>query len=116
MSFIGSVIAFLVSLLVGGLAIYIAASVVSGSRSYEHAVFTALFGAIIWGLVELFLSGIPLIGEFLPLIAWVGVIKWRYDESWLNAGIIGFIAWGAAILVLTVLPFAGIDAVGVPFT
>ena len=116
MSLIGSLVAFVVSLLVGGLAIFIAASVVSGTQNYEYAVFTALIGAIVWGIVELLLSSVPLIGEFLPLIAWVAVIKWRYGESWVNAGIIGYIAWGAAILVLTVLPMAGIDAVGIPFT
>lgn len=116
MSLIGSLVAFVVSLLVGGLAIFIAASVVSGTRNYKYAVFTALIGAIVWGIVELLLSGVPLIGEFLPLIAWVGVIKWRYGESWVNAGIIGFVAWGAALLVLAVLPMAGVDAVGIPFT
>ena len=116
MSIVGSLVAFVVSLLVGGLAIFIAASVVTGTKAYGHAVFTALVGAIVWGLSELFLSWIPLVGEFVPLIAWVWVIRRRYGTSWLNAGIIGFIAWGAAILVLAVLPFAGItDAFGVPF-
>ncbi|WP_418282183.1 hypothetical protein [Halorubrum sp. DTA98] len=116
MSLIGSLVAFLVSLLVGGLAIFIAASVVTGTKEYGHAVFTALVGAIVWGVSELLLSWVPVVGEFIPLIAWIWVIRRRYGTSWLNAGIIGFIAWGSAILVLTVLPFAGVtDAVGVPF-
>ncbi|SNR51799.1 hypothetical protein [Halorubrum vacuolatum] len=117
MSLIGSLIAFVVGLLVGGLAIFIAASVVADTRDYSHAVFTALFGAIVWGLSELLLSWVPLVGDFIPLIAWIWVIRRRYGTSWLHSGIIGFIAWGSAILVLAVLPFAGItDAVGVPFT
>ncbi|MFC6753711.1 hypothetical protein [Halorubrum tibetense] len=117
MSLIGSLIAFVVGLLVGGLAIFIAASVVTDTRDYSHAVFTALFGAIVWGLSELLLSWIPLVGEFIPLVAWIWIIRRRYGSSWVHAAIIGFIAWGAAILVLAVLPLAGVtDAVGVPFT
>ncbi len=116
MSLIGSLVAFVVGLLAGGLAIFIAASVVTGTREYGHAVFTALVGAIVWGLTELLLSWVPVVGEFIPLVAWIWVIRWRYGASWLHAAVIGFVAWGAAILVLTVLPFAGVtDAVGVPF-
>jgi len=33
-----------------------------------------------------------------------------------SRGVIGFIAWASAVLVLAVLPFGGVtDAVGVPF-
>lgn len=116
MSIIGSAVAFVVSLLVGGLAIFIAASVVADVRDYGHAVVTALVGALVWAVSELLLSWVPLVGEFVPLVAWVWVIRGRYGVSWIHAGIIGFIAWGSAILVLTVLPLAGVtDAFGVPF-
>jgi len=47
MTAVGSLVAFLVSLLVGWLAIFVAASVVVGTRSYSHAVFTALVGAVV---------------------------------------------------------------------
>jgi len=116
MSLVGSAVTFVVGLLVGGLAIFIAAAVVTGTRDYGHAVFTALFGAIVWALAALFLSWLPLIGEFMPLVAWVWLIRRRYGASWVHAGVIGFVAWAAAVLVLAVLPFAGVtDAVGVPF-
>jgi len=116
MSLIGSAITFAVSLLVGGLAIFIAAAVVTGTRDYGHAVFTALVGAIVWGLTALFLSWVPLIGDFLPLLAWVWVIRARYGALVGSRGVIGFIAWASAVLVLAVLPFGGVtDAVGVPF-
>lgn len=116
MTLIGSVVTFVVGLLVGGLAIFIGAAVVTGDRDYGRATVTALFGAIVWGLSALLLSWVPLIGEFIPLVAWVWLIRRRYGTSWLHAGIIGFIAWASAILVLAVLPFAGVsDAVGVPF-
>ncbi|MFC7325583.1 hypothetical protein ACFQMF_13455 [Halorubrum rutilum] len=115
MSLIGSAVTFAVSLLVGGLAIFIAAAVVTDTRDYGHAVFTALVGAIVWGLAAFFLSWVPLIGDFIPLLAWVWVIRARYGSSWVHAGVIGFVAWASAVLVLSVLPFAGVDAVGVPF-
>ncbi|MFW6318045.1 MAG: hypothetical protein ACOC06_06210 [Halorubrum sp.] len=116
MSLIGSAATFVVGLLVGGLAIFIAAAVVTGTRNYGHAVFTALFGAIVWALASLFLSWIPLIGDFMPLVAWVWLIRRRYGASWVQAVIIGLVAWASAVLVLAVLPFAGVtDAVGVPF-
>jgi len=105
-----------VGLLVGGLAIFISAAVVTGTRDYGHAVFTALFGAIVWALAALFLSWLPLIGDFMPLLAWVWLIRRRYAVSWVQAGIVGFVAWAAAVLVLALLPFAGVtDAVGIPF-
>ncbi|MFW5917445.1 MAG: hypothetical protein ACOCRD_03440 [Halorubrum sp.] len=116
MTLIGSVVTFVVGLLVGGLAIFIAAAVVTDTRDYGHAVFTALFGAIVWALAAFFLSWIPIVGEFAPLVAWIWLIRRRYDTAWIPAGIIGFIAWTSAVLVLAVLPFAGVtDAVGVPF-
>ncbi|TKX81555.1 hypothetical protein [Halorubrum sp. SD626R] len=115
MTLIGSAVTFVVGLLVGGLGIFVAAAVVTGTRDYGHAVFTALFGAIVWALAALFLSWLPLVGDFMPLIAWVWVIRARYGSSWVHAGIIGFVAWASAVLVLSVLPFAGVDAVGVPF-
>jgi len=116
MSLLGSVVTFVVGLLVGGLAIFIAAAVVTGTRDYGHAVFTALFGAIVWALAALFLSWLPLIGDFMPLLAWVWLIRRRYAVSWVQAGIVGFVAWAAAVLVLALLPFAGVtDAVGIPF-
>ncbi|WP_144922984.1 hypothetical protein [Halorubrum salsamenti] len=116
MSLIGSAVTFAVGLLVGGLAIFIAAAVVTGASDYGHAVFTALVGAIVWGLAAFFLSWVPLIGDFVPLLAWIWVIRARYGTSWVHAGVIGFVAWASAVLVLAVLPFAGVtDAVGVPF-
>lgn len=115
MSTTGGLIAFVASLLIGALGLYVAARFVAGSRSYEHAVVTALLGAIVWGLAAMFLTGVPVVGAVLPLIAWVWVVKWRYRASWVEAAIIGFLAWVVVVLVLEVLPVSGLDAVGVPF-
>ncbi len=113
MSLLGSVVAFIVALLIGGLAIFVSASIVKGKRDFGHAVITALLGAIAWAIT----SWIPLIGTVLALIAWVWVIKWRYRGSWMDAIIIGLVAWIAALLILYALDL-GLDldirAFGIP--
>lgn len=111
--FVGSLVAFLVALLVGGLAIFISAKFVVGVDDYSHAVITALLGAIAWALT----SWIPLIGPLLALVVWVGVIKWRYPGGWVKAGIIGAVAWVAALIILFVLNSVlqlGVGAFGIP--
>lgn len=111
--FIGSIVAFVVALLVGGLAIYVSASAIANVQDYSHAVVTAFVGAIGWALF----SWIPLIGSILALIVWIGVINWRYPGGWINAAIIGFVAWLSALVILFVLNSVfglGIGAFGVP--
>jgi len=111
--FVGSVVAFVVALLVGGFAIYVSARVVADVDDYGRAVVTALLGAIGWAVV----SWIPLIGSILALVVWVGVLKWRYPGGWGTAVVMGVVAWLAALLVLFVVNTAfgiGIGAFGVP--
>lgn len=110
-----SVVVFAGSLLVGGAAIHVAASHVAGVGDYGDAVLTALLGAVAWALLD----GVPLVGGLLALVAWVGVIKWRYPVGWTRAGIIGVAAWAVATVVLAALALVGVgslEAVGVPGT
>jgi hypothetical protein len=111
--FVGSVVAFVVALLVGGLAIYVSARLVADVDDYGHAVITALLGAIGWAIA----SWVPVVGSLLALIVWVGVINWRYPGGWVKAAIIGGIAWVSALVILFVLNSVfslGIGAFGVP--
>lgn len=111
-------IAFAVSLLVGGLAIHLAARYVTYrdqpvSLTFEHAVVTALLGAIVWAVLE----SIPLIGSLLALVGWIAVIRYRYPGGWTRAGLTGVVAWAAAVVTLAALDLLGVDAVsalGVP--
>lgn len=110
---LGSVVAFVVALLIGGFAIYLSARSLTDVDDYSHAVVTALVGAIGWALA----AWIPLVGPVLALVVWVAVIRWRYPGGWLNAAVIGFVAWISALVVLFVLNTAlglGLDAFGVP--
>lgn len=110
---VGSLIAFIVALLVGGLAIYISARVIVDVEDYSHAVITALIGAVAWALT----SWIPLIGPVIALIVWIAVINWRYPGGWIKAVLIGLVAWLSALAILYVLNAVlglGIGAFGVP--
>lgn len=110
---VGSLVAFLVALLVGGLAIYISARVIADADDFSHAVVTALVGAIAWALTV----WIPLFGPVIALIVWVAVINWRYPGGWLKAALIGILAWISALVILYVLNGflnLGIGAFGVP--
>lgn len=111
--FIGSLVAFVVALLVGGLAIYISARLVVDADDYGHAVLTALLGAIGWALT----AWIPLFGPLIALVVWIAVINWRYPGGWLKAAVIGVGAWLSALLILLVLNSVlglGIGAFGIP--
>ncbi|OIB58415.1 hypothetical protein [Natrialba sp. SSL1] len=110
---IGSLVAFVVALLVGGLAIYVGASIIVGIEDYSHAVVTAIVGALAWALT----AWIPLFGLFIALLAWIWVINWRYPGGWLDAALIGVVAWLAALAILFVLDTIlglGVGAFGVP--
>jgi len=118
-----SVVALLVNLLVGGLAIHVGASLVLKSRNYTHAVVTALIGGVAWWLVGLVLGEVSIVGgpvaSIVGLIAWIGVIRWRYEAGWLRAAAIGLGAWIAALVVVTLLGAVGLRGIGVygiPFT
>ena len=114
---VASVVVFLVSLLIGALGIYVGARVIVGAGDYDHAVVTALIGAIVWAVVGFFVGWIPLLGPLLALLAYVAVINVRYPGDWTAAGMIGLIAWLTVLIALYVLAAigaTGFEAVGVP--
>lgn len=113
MALIGSVVSFVVALLVGGLAIYVGGRILTDTDDYSHAVVTALLGAIAWALT----SWIPLVGFIIALIAWVWVINWRYPGGWFQAATIGVVAWIASLVILYFLNDLfdlGVEALGIP--
>lgn len=113
----GSLVTFVVSLLVGGLGIYVGASVLADEDDYGHAVVTALVGALVWAIAAALLGWIPLVGPFVGLLAYLAVIKWRYRGGWLTAAGIALVAWIASLAVMSILASAGVggfDVIGVP--
>ncbi|MFP8951633.1 hypothetical protein ACLI4Z_01495 [Natrialbaceae archaeon A-arb3/5] len=114
---LSSAIVFVVSLLIGALGIYIGARVIVGAGDYDHAIVTALIGAIVWAVVGFFVGWIPLAGPLLALLAYIAVINVRYPGDWTAAAMIGVLAWVTVLVVLYVLAALGVtgfEAVGVP--
>jgi len=116
-SIVSGVLVFLVSLLVGTVAIALGAQVlVDRDTGFRRAAITALFGALVYSLIGVFLGWIPLLGPIVMLLAWVGVINLQYPGGWGTALGIAFVAWLAAVLILYGLAAVGIatDAFGIP--
>ena len=108
-----SVVVFVASVLVGGIAIHVAANHLVDAGEYGDAVLTALLGALAWALLD----SVWLVGPAVALVAWVAVIKWRYPTGWLRAGLVGGGAWAIATVVVAALALLGVgtlDALGVP--
>ncbi|NKE37578.1 MULTISPECIES: hypothetical protein [Natronococcus] len=116
---VASLVVFVVSLLIGGLGIFLGAKFVVDVENYTYAFVTALLGAIVWSVVGFFLGWIPLLGPILVFIAYLAVINSRYPGGWFEAITITIVAWLSVLVVLYVLAFlgaTGFEAVGVPGT
>ncbi|WP_254279724.1 hypothetical protein [Haloarcula marina] len=111
-----TILSFVVGLLVGALAIHLAATVVVGKSTYQKALVTAAIASVAWALTSLFLGWLPLVGPLIVLVVYVGVINLQYPGGWLKAAGIGLVAWLASLLVLAILSFVGlgVEVVGVP--
>ncbi len=117
MGLLDSLIVFVVSLIVGGFGIYAGGRVMTNVKDYRYAIITAFIGAIVWSVVGFFVGWIPLFGPLLVLLAYLGVLNWRYPGGWVTAAGIALFAWAAALIVLWVLAALGVgsfEAVGVP--
>lgn len=118
---IGSLVTFLVSLLVGGLGIYVGAKLVVGKGDFWTAVWTALFAALGSTLVSLLVGWIPLLGgllgTILGLIIYLLIVSIQYNVDWIEAAAIAVVAWIAVLVVRFLLgPLLGPGgAIGVPF-
>ena len=117
MALIDTLAIFLVNLVIGGIGIYIGASLVVGEGDFGYAVISAFLGALVWAIVSSLISGIPFLGPLLTLIAWIGVINYRYRGGWITATLIGFFSWLVAVGILVLLSSVGIttfSAIGIP--
>ncbi len=95
------------------------AEITLGLNTYDHAIVTALLGAIVWTVAGALVGSIPLVGPLIALVAYIGVINWRYASSWTAAAMIGLLVWLTVLAVLYVLAVFGVtgfEATGVPGT
>ena len=114
-----AVLVFVVSLLVGAVAIRLGAQVlIDADTGFRRATATALIGALVYTVVGFFLGWIPLLGPILMLLSWVWIVNWQYPGGWGTASGIAFVAWAVAVLVLfgfAQVGFVTPDVIGVPF-
>lgn len=119
MPYVDAILIFLFSLLIGTAAILVGARlVVDRDAGVFNAAFTALVGALAWAASALFLDWIPLVGVFLMLLVWVGIINWRYPGGFRAAVGIGFVAWVVAVAIVYALAGLGVvapEALGIPW-
>lgn len=114
---VDSIIVFVVGLLLGALGIYIGARLIVGVEDYTYAIITALLGAVIWAVLGFLIGWVPFVGPLIVLLAYIGVINWRYPGGWVQAIGIALVAWIAILIVLWALAIFNIttpEAVGVP--
>ena len=117
MALLDSILVFVVSLLVGALGLYLGARVVTDVEDYTYALVTALIASLVWTVVAFLFGWIPLLGPLLALLAYIGIINYRYPGGWLNAIGIALVAWVATFVILyllALLNLATFEAVGVP--
>jgi hypothetical protein len=112
MALLDTILVFVVSLLVGAAAIYVGARVIVDESDFAYAIVSALIASVVWSLVAFLFGWIPLLGPILALVAYVGVINWRYPGGWLQAVGIALVAWVTSFVILYVLSVLGIIAPG----
>jgi len=104
---------FVVSLLVGGLALAVGQRLVVGDADLYGATLTAAIGAVAWAIVD----GVPLLGPLLALGIWLAVLHWRFDAGWAGTAAIGVVAWITAVVAVAIGAALGLpvqEAIGVP--
>ncbi len=113
-----SLVVFVVSLLIGGLGVFVGARLLAGSRDYGHAVVTAALGSLVWAVVSYLIGGVPVLGPIIVFLAYLAVIKWRYGTGWITAAGITLVAYVTVLVVLAILSDLGAglvtDIPGVP--
>jgi hypothetical protein len=119
----GTVLVFVVSMLVGGVGNYLGIRLVSDQHpTFVHAVVSSVISAAVWALVSYGLTvadaGVtPFAGALVALLVWVGVLYVRYDGGIVTAVPAGVAAWliaVAALYVVALLTTVPFEAFGIP--
>ncbi len=103
MALLGVLIGFLISLLISGIVIYVAAKLFGEKEGFGTALWAALSGAIIFALVSYFI-GIGLIAALIGGIAWLVALGNLYKIGWLKSFVVAVVIWVFAAIVSVMLP------------
>jgi len=102
---ITTIIKFIIVLLISTLVIYLVTSITRHRRSIKLALFTAIIGSIVYGIVYLWL-GNGFLSAVLGGIAWLLALKAIYHMGWLKALIIAVSIWIITSIIGVLLPTA----------
>jgi len=103
MAFTGVLLGFLISLVISGIIIFIAAKLFGEEEGFGTAIWAALSGAIIFALVSYFI-GVGWVATLIGGIAWLIALGSLYNIGWLKSFVIAFVIWVFATIVSAVLP------------
>jgi len=94
-------ISFIISLLIVGLFVYLAAKLTGESEGYGTALATAFVGNLLAYLVLILISG--WLGIVLAIVVWGAVAAGFYRTRWLKGLFIGIVAWLLMALVIWIM-------------
>ena len=86
-----ALIASIISLLITGVFVHVAARLVVGESRYLRAVLAAFLGNLLAAVVLLGVQGT--VGAILAVAAWALVVALLYRTKWLAGAGIGLVAW-----------------------
>lgn len=102
---IGSIILFVISLIVSTIIIYVVTKLFGEKEGIGRAFLTAIIGTIVYS-ISYFLFGNSWLASIVGGFVWLIALRGLYDIGWLKALGIAVIVWIAATLVGFVLPTA----------
>ena len=103
MTFIGTLLGFLISLVISAIIIFLATKLFGETEGFGTAILAALIGSIIFAITNYFI-GIGWVAALIGGIAWLIALGSLYKIGWLKSLAIAVVVWVFATIVGWVLP------------
>jgi hypothetical protein len=103
MALLEVLLGFLISLVISGIIIYLAAKLLGETEGFGTAILAALAGAAIFAFVYYFI-GIGWVAALIGGIAWLIALGSLYKMGWIKSFVVAVIIWVFATIVSLVLP------------
>ncbi len=97
------IISFLIGLAISTILIYIVTKLLGEKEGIKIALFAALLGSIMFGIIN-YIFGNGIIAAAVGGIIWLVSLKWLYSTGWLKAILIAVALWIVVVIVGTFLP------------
>ena len=97
------IISFLIGLAISTILIYIVTKLLGEKEGIKIALFAALLGSIMFGIIN-YVFGNGIIAAAVGGIIWLVSLKWLYSTGWLKAILIAVVLWIVVAIVGTFLP------------